>query len=204
MSRILLVNSDLTVCNTISGTLSALGYPLDVAYDAAEARTLAAGRRYDLGLIGERLTDGDGVSLFEELHSHRPVMVGVLVSAAANLYTVAKAVGAGMARVVSKPLDVKELLELISDQQVLHNGEVGMPVEVEVERSESLEHSIAELSNDEIDERLTDLELISIIREVDYPFAGKERLEHFDRDTLQRVVHLIRRWCRNRLEYSAW
>jgi len=41
-------------------------------------------------------------------------------------------------------------------------------------------------------------ELVSIIRAVDYPFAGKDRLETFDRDTLERVVKLIQRWCRNR------
>ncbi len=202
MSRILLVTSDLSLCSTISGTLSALGYPLDVAYDAAQARSLAAGRRYDIGLIGERLSDCDGVSLFTELHERSPVMSGVLVAAAANLYTVVKAVGAGMARVVARPLDFKELLEVISAQQTMQNREGDM--DVDVATAESLEQSIADLSTDEIDHRLTDGELIEIIRQVDYPFAGKERLEHFDRDTLQRVVHLIRRWCRNRLEYSSY
>ena len=202
MSRILVVNSDISLCTTISGTLSALGYPLDVAYDAEQARSLVSARRYSIGLIAERLSDGDGVSLFQELHGRSPVMAGVLVAAAANLYTVAKAIGAGMARVVARPLDVKELLEVISDQQTLHNGERNM--DVNVATIESLEQSIAELSTDEIDHRMTDSELIAIIRDVDYPFAGKERLEHFDRDTLQRVVHLIRRWCRNRLESSTW
>jgi hypothetical protein len=48
-------------------------------------------------------------------------------------------------------------------------------------------------------EWLSDNELVQIIRAVDYPFAGKERLEYFDRDTLQRVAHLVRRWCRNKL-----
>ena len=54
--------------------------------------------------------------------------------------------------------------------------------------------AIAELSNDEIRGSMTKDDLIQIIRSVDYPFAGKERLEFFDRDTLERVVCLIRRW----------
>ena len=37
MFRILLVESDLTICNTVSRVLAGLGYGLDVAYDAAEA-----------------------------------------------------------------------------------------------------------------------------------------------------------------------
>ena len=57
--------------------------------------------------------------------------------------------------------------------------------------------TISELSNDEIRGSMTKDELIQTIRSVDYPFAGKERLEFFDRDTLERVVCLIRRWsCR--------
>ncbi len=57
--------------------------------------------------------------------------------------------------------------------------------------------TISALSNDEIRESMTKGELIQIIRSVDYPFAGKERLEFFDCDTLERVVCLIRRWsCR--------
>lgn len=57
--------------------------------------------------------------------------------------------------------------------------------------------TIAALSNAEIRDSMTKGELIQIIRSVDYPFAGKERLEFFDCDTLERVVCLIRRWsCR--------
>ena len=40
---------------------------------------------------------------------------------------------------------------------------------------------------------------MTAFRSVDYPFAGKERLEYFDRDTLERVVCLVRRWSQQRL-----
>jgi hypothetical protein len=59
--------------------------------------------------------------------------------------------------------------------------------------------SISVLSDDDIHRVMTIPELIAVIRSVDYPFAGKERLEFFDRDTLQRVVCLVRRWTCNRL-----
>ena len=57
--------------------------------------------------------------------------------------------------------------------------------------------SIADLPPDKI-AGLPREKLVAIIRAVDYPFAGKDRLETFDRDTLQRVVKLIQRWCLNR------
>jgi hypothetical protein len=58
---------------------------------------------------------------------------------------------------------------------------------------------ISALSDDEIRRVMSTSELIAVIRSVDYPFAGKERLEYFDRDTLERVVCLVRRWTCNRL-----
>ena len=69
---------------------------------------------------------------------------------------------------------------------------------VESDRPERFDlHTIASLSNDEIRGSMTRDELIDVIRSVDYPFAGKDRLEFFDRDTLERVVCLVRRWCCN-------
>ena len=68
MNRILLVESDITVCSAISRTLAGLGYGIDIAYDAREARELSQQSKYQIGLIGERLSDADGVTLFQELH----------------------------------------------------------------------------------------------------------------------------------------
>ncbi len=59
--------------------------------------------------------------------------------------------------------------------------------------------SISVLSDDEIRRVMSTGDLIAVIRSVDYPFAGKERLEYFDRDTLERIVCLVRRWTCHRL-----
>jgi hypothetical protein len=58
---------------------------------------------------------------------------------------------------------------------------------------------ISVLTDDEIRRVMSNAELIAVIRSVEYPFAGKERLEYFDRDTLERVVCLVRRWTCHRL-----
>ena len=59
--------------------------------------------------------------------------------------------------------------------------------------------AISTLSDEQIRHLMTADELIAVIRSVEYPFAGKDRLEYFDRDTLERVVCLVRRWSCNRL-----
>jgi hypothetical protein len=58
---------------------------------------------------------------------------------------------------------------------------------------------ISVLTDEEIRRGMSDADLIAVIRSVEYPFAGKERLEYFDRDTLERVVCLVRRWTCHRL-----
>jgi hypothetical protein len=79
--------------------------------------------------------------------------------------------------------------------QTLVDGERGTPESVP---SFDLD-TISTLTDEQIHHAMSDAELISVIRSVEYPFAGKERLEYFDRDTLERVVCLVRRWSCLRL-----
>lgn len=203
--RILIVDSDLNVCTSVSRTLTGLGYGLDVAYDSVEARGLARRHRYSVGLFGESLSDGDGIALFRELCPEQKGMLGVLVSAVPNLPTVARAIGAGMSRVAPVPIDFHDLVSFLA--AVPANSGSAKPQKAVTMTSPTCafdEDTIAELTPGDISQRLSLSELIEVIRSVEYPFAGKDRLEFFDRDTLERVVHLVRRWCRNRLHRPAW
>lgn len=201
--RILVVDSDLKVCTSVSRTLAGLGYGLDVAYDCEEARGLAAHQHYAVGLFGDRLTDGDGIKLFSELCPGQQGMLGVLVAPVANLQTVARAIGAGMSRVAPIPIDFNDLVQFLASIPAaadVSSNLVPQPQNQPV----YTEDVIADLTPGEIANSLSLNDLINVIRSVEYPFAGKERLEFFDRDTLERVVHLVRRWCRNRSHRPAW
>jgi DNA-binding response OmpR family regulator len=203
--RILIVDSDLNVCTSVSRTLTGLGYGLDVAYDSEEARGLARRNRYAVGLFGESLTDGDGIALFRELCPDQKGMLGVLVAAVPNLPTVARAIGAGMSRVAPVPIDFHDLVQFLTAVPANPETPTRQPtVAITLQTGAFSEDAIAELTPGDISQRLTLGELIEVIRSVEYPFAGKDRLEFFDRDTLERVVHLVRRWCRNRLHRPAW
>lgn len=208
--RILLVDSNLSLCTSVSRTLAGLGYGLDVAYDGEEARLLAVQHHYTVAVIGESLSDGDGVGLFRELCRLQRGLLGVLVTTVARLESVVRAIDGGMSRVLAVPLDFRDLTDFLVAIQppgpaVPANGiaTAGASAGTAATKVYS-ETEVAELSSTDIAERLSVRELIDVIRSVEYPFAGKERLEHFDRDTLERVVHLVRRWCRNRLQRPAW
>ncbi|MCA9055120.1 MAG: hypothetical protein KDA75_14865, partial [Planctomycetaceae bacterium] len=92
-------------------------------------------------------------------------------------------------------IDFNQLLPIVEAPLAVAIG----ITDLECEMSEFDETAIAELTSEEIRYKLSREELVDIIRGVDYPFAGKERLQFFDRDTLERVVHLVRRWCQSRV-----
>jgi ActR/RegA family two-component response regulator len=190
MKRILLVGRDPHLCQTVAGTLSGLGFGIDVACDRRTGLFLADRRTYTHLVVDDEIDAAGGVSVFDQIGAVQKGVTGILLTAAGNLNTVIAAIEAGVRRVLAKPVDHHQLISLIT---TVSTSQTTMPAPRPTIRS------IASLSFREIHESLSVDQLINIIRSVDYPFAGKERLEHFNRDTLERVVHLVCRWCRQKL-----
>lgn len=190
MKRILLVGHNPGICHSIIGTLTGLGFAIDVAYDRRTGVFLAGRREYTHLVVDEAIDESGGMAIFQQLNIRQKGVIGILLTAAANLNTVATAIEAGVRRVISKPVDHRQLVSIIIAAPAPRTAMPTPRVSL---------RSIASLSLREIHESLSVEQLINIIRTVDYPFAGKDRLEHFDRDTLERVVHLVCRWCRQKL-----
>lgn len=188
MKRLLLIGEDMRVCHAVSKTLWGLGFGVDVAYDSRTGIFLAGRREYTHVLVDHDIDSSGGIRLFAQLRDIQRETIGVLLTAAGNLTTVVSALDVGIRRVLAKPVDYAQLLPLL-------NADFAPSTTCEPIMTEE---TIAALSLHDIRERMSTDELIDVIRTVDYPFAGKDRLEHFDRDTLERVVHLVCRWCRQR------
>lgn len=192
--NILIVDANVDAARQLSRTLNALGYHVEVAGNAGAACSLARATHFDVGIFSESLPDSDGASLYAQIAELQQGIRGILLAAAGNLTTVWKAISAGMQRVVTRPIDFRDLLPVVeapATRESLNCSEA-------CAASLYDETTISRLSSDEIRFRLSRDELIGIIQSVDYPFAGKDRLPGFDRDTLERVVHLVRRWCQSR------
>ncbi|MEZ6148223.1 MAG: response regulator [Planctomycetaceae bacterium] len=187
MNRILLITGQSPTGRLLMNTLHGLGFGIDIARDGDSGIRCATHRHYSHILIDSDQSYVKSIQLFCRIAKIQKNAVGVLLTAAANLNTVYSALEAGMRCVIAKPVDFDQLLPFLESkyEMVAHT------------LSES---EIAGLSLSDIQCSLSDAELIDIIRSVDYPFAGKHRLEHFDRDTLERVVHLVSRWCRQRAQ----
>jgi len=194
MRRLLLIDSDTNDCGRLLRVLSGLGFSLDVTYSAKEARVLNEQQRYSWSVIGTPSDGADSVALFTQLRERQTRLRGLIVANDTDNGIKTAAEEAGL-ETISRPIDVKVLIPWLS------SGGCGESTTVEFGHEESLrveEGIVARLPESTIRNRLSDEQLIKIIRGVDYPFAGKDRLEMFDRDTLVRVVLLIKRWCRSR------
>jgi two-component system, NtrC family, response regulator HydG len=114
-SPVLLVDDDPDTCACLSDVLADLGYAVDVAHDGPAALELSGRRGYGLALLDYKLPGMDGVQLYGHLKRLRATTVGVLVTGFASAETARAATGAGIRRVLPKPVDFAQLLPLIQE-----------------------------------------------------------------------------------------
>ncbi|MGB0738864.1 MAG: response regulator [Planctomycetaceae bacterium] len=201
---VLLVDSDRNLATCLRSVFSELHFRVQIATTRREAVRLALQQSFALCLVSHGLSDGNGLALLRESLCHRSKTTGILLSRYVDLKTVQQALEYGYAHVLEQPVQISELRKLL--QRIPGMRCRGAEADTELPLPDASTQAfnwdlsrIARLSDDQIRNQLPVEELIMIIRRVDYPYTGKERLEFFDRDTLERVVLLVRRWSRIRL-----
>jgi len=112
--RILLVDDERASRDIIGEILSLHGYEVDTADDGSGAMSLAEENQYRLAILDYRMPGMNGVQLFEKIHQMQPGIVGIFLTGYPTVDTVFPAVQAGVSRVLAKPVDVHELLDVIS------------------------------------------------------------------------------------------
>jgi CheY-like chemotaxis protein len=205
---VLIVESDRATVRQLTDLLSALPLEVSVARTREEAMELTLRNSFQLCLVSHGLVDGSGLDFFQSTLRKRGRPTGVLLSRHADLRVVLQALDAGFSHVISQPVESQFLFPILV-RLFPECGCVDQSNDASCERTGLMNpelpdlRTIAALSLNQIRGCLSNGDLIRIIRAVDYPFAGKERLEFFDRDTLERVVCLVRRWSQQRLHVSG-
>jgi CheY-like chemotaxis protein len=111
---ILIVDDDDAICETLSDVLEVLGYRTVIAGDGVEA--VACVQREDFGLVlmDLRMPRMDGVQAYRAIRKRRPAVEAIMMTAYATSDLVQEALRAGAREVLSKPLAVDRLLNLIA------------------------------------------------------------------------------------------
>jgi diguanylate cyclase len=110
---ILFVDNEPEARRAFAYAMSARGFDVDLAADAAEAVAQASGRRYALIATDLNLPRIDGLCLVEQLHGIQPETPCILVTAARELRLPRSPGADRISSVVSKPWDPDELAQRI-------------------------------------------------------------------------------------------
>lgn len=114
--RILIVEDDKNIRETMKNILQQSGYQTDIAETGREAEKLAEAKFYNLALLDIKLPDMEGTQLLAKLHEGTPKMVKIMVTGYPSLENAIEALNQGADAYVTKPVKPAKLLALIKEK----------------------------------------------------------------------------------------
>jgi DNA-binding NtrC family response regulator len=113
-ARVLIVDDEADTCANLSDIFSDFGYHVDTAHDGQSALKLVETQPfYDIVLLDLRMPGMDGLELYRRIKQTSAGTVALIVTAYASSDTAKSAIAAGARRVLSKPVDIGKLLNLV-------------------------------------------------------------------------------------------
>lgn len=115
MPTVLVVDDEIDTCRNLADIFGDLGYRVDIAHSGESALQLVRKHRYDIALLDLMMPGMDGAELTGEMKKLRAGTVTVLVTAHPGNPRVEAALSAGARHLISKPIDVRQVIRLIDD-----------------------------------------------------------------------------------------
>jgi CheY-like chemotaxis protein len=111
--RILVVDDDAAARNMLVRVLNLRGFTVDGAESGARALELARQHAYPVAVLDYKMPNMNGVELFEKLRQLRPEIEAIFLTGYPTVDTVYPAIVSGVQRVLAKPVDMDELIDVI-------------------------------------------------------------------------------------------
>ncbi len=111
--RVLLVDDDASVRESIGKVLAESGYAVTTVAKGAEADVPFVNEKIDLVLLDLNLGDGNGWDVFERLTTRYPLVPVIIITGMANQF--GTALRAGVGALMEKPVDAPALLQTMRD-----------------------------------------------------------------------------------------
>jgi two-component system response regulator HydG len=113
-ARVLIVDDEADTCANLADIFSDLGYHVETASDGLSALQLVDSQPvYDVVLLDLRMPGMDGLELYRRIKQKSAGTVALIVTAYASSDTAKSAIAAGARRVLSKPVDIGKLINLV-------------------------------------------------------------------------------------------
>lgn len=129
MPRILVIDDEKSIRNTLNDILSYENYEVDIAEDGETGVDMFAKNKYDAVLCDIKMPNMDGIEALEKFFDTSPDVPVIMISGHGNIDTAVEAIKKGAFDFIEKPLDLNRLLitlrnamdksELITETKVL-------------------------------------------------------------------------------------
>ena len=119
--RLLIVEDEKKLCDTIAKTLYQAGYEVDTCYDGDEALDYILAENYDLIVLDLNLPGTDGMDILKELRKENEETKVLILSARSQIVDKVEGLDAGANDYMEKPAaykrgSVNSLVKLIGDK----------------------------------------------------------------------------------------
>ncbi|KOP36779.1 sigma-54-dependent Fis family transcriptional regulator [Flavobacterium sp. WLB] len=141
MSKILVIEDDISFCKLLEKFLVKNQYEVSVAFSASEARSAIKNESFDLILTDLRLPDSDGIVLMSEIKNSHPEIPVILMTGYSDVNTAVKAIKNGAADYISKPFNPDEVLLVITN--ALKTSEIEEENEAPVKQKKSVKKPVS-------------------------------------------------------------
>jgi len=111
--RIIIVEDDLDLCETLRRALMREGYQVSLARDGAEGLSMIRNRPYDLAIIDLVLPQMGGMRMLEELRGLGLTPRTIIITAYGDRFSYNRAVEFGVSEFLLKPLKLVEVYRAV-------------------------------------------------------------------------------------------
>ena len=122
-AKILVVDDDENIRNTMKAILEDEGYIVDVAVNGAEAIQKTQKTTYNVALLDIRLPDMEGVELLKLIKDSVPRIRKIMVTGYPSMQTAISALNKNADAYLIKPIEVENLLQTVRNQLRLQDDE---------------------------------------------------------------------------------
>ncbi|MFZ1269805.1 MAG: response regulator, partial [Bacteroidales bacterium] len=110
MSRILVIDDEKSIRNTLKDVLEYEKYEIDLAEDGTSGIELFGQQQYDAVLCDIKMAKMDGIEVLQKLLEISPDMPVIMISGHGNIDTAVDSIKKGAFDFLEKPLDLNRLL----------------------------------------------------------------------------------------------
>ncbi|RUM70220.1 MAG: DNA-binding response regulator, partial [Sulfurovum sp.] len=108
--KILLLEDDQILCNSLKEFLELEGYSVDIAYRGPEAFDLTFENTYDLYILDVNVPEVDGFSVLSSLRESGDETPAIYITALTDINSISKGFAMGAEDYIKKPFDPEELV----------------------------------------------------------------------------------------------